>query len=191
MYPPLHAQGGILRRSLSESCLNSPFRGGEENTTFSGFPSSLPDLSSSPTTSIQGTKVSTNTHSEKDIDYRFFEACQKNETEVLELILNKYTINVNLKNLHGTTPLILAARYNNITIISLLLAHENIDVNAQNTDGRTALAMAAWFNHSSAVKLLLSDSRIDTSLKGVDGKTALQLAQTMGHKSVIALFPQA
>jgi len=66
----------------------------------------------------------------------------------------QYGINVNERS-NGLTPLMIAARYNNVEIIQLLLDH-GADIKATNDDAFTALKIAELSKATDAVALLKS-----------------------------------
>jgi len=86
--------------------------------------------------------------------------------------------NVNIKNIRGTSPLLIEARSRtpNMEIVNLLLEH-GVDVNAQDFKGITPLLQAV-VNENLKLAQLLLDHGADIDAQTTDGKTLLMLA---GH----------
>ena len=82
---------------------------------------------------------------------------------------------INARNLHGDTPLILAAVYGYRDIVRLLLTKE-ADINAQNIIGNTALIEAASKDKPEIVQELLA-AGADVNQKNVNGLTAIEVAR--------------
>ena len=69
-----------------------------------------------------------------------FLACRSGDIEVVEEILKKSVININV--IHpdvGDTPLIFAVRNGNLNVVKRILQHPHVDVNAPGTRGLTPL----------------------------------------------------
>tara|TARA_Y100000780_G_C13682217_1_gene416443 strand:- start:23 stop:1480 length:1458 start_codon:yes stop_codon:yes gene_type:complete len=63
----------------------------------------------------------------------FIEACKYSNLEIIELLLNSFTFNINTKNLKNSYPLKLACETKNESLIKLLLKH-NADLNEECKD---------------------------------------------------------
>lgn len=76
----------------------------------------------------------------------------------MQLLLDVESIDVNLANNEGTTPLMNAVScYLECGhVIPLLLSADGIDVNARNEEGRTALFIAATYDDPVIIQYLLS-----------------------------------
>lgn len=112
--------------------------------------------------------------------------------EIVKLLLNKCTYNINLKNNDGNTLLMLVIMYKRIgsdEIIRLLLRN-NIDIDSQNNDGNTALMLATMYQRTDSyeiIRLLLkNNAKID--LQNNDGNTAIMLAVVYGGTNLIKIF---
>jgi ankyrin repeat protein len=117
-------------------------------------------------------------------------ACLNNYTEIINLLLSKEGINVNLRrNLNGETALYLAAsHWDLLEAVKLLLEREDIDINLPNNDGWTPLHRAIGRRNFSMVKLLLEREDIDINLPNNDGQTPLHLAITAKDISTVNLL---
>jgi len=84
-------------------------------------------------------------------------------------------VEVNCRNRHGSTPLILAAIAGQDEIVKFLL-ESRADVNAQDHHGWTALLFTCAYSKTSTSKILLAHPDINVTLQNVTGGTALILA---------------
>ena len=102
----------------------------------------------------------------------------KRETIALDLL--RRGAQVNVKNMEGNTPLIIASGRRDLSVISALLDN-GADVNAQNKNGWSSLMEAAKEGHLPIVKLL-TEHGANPSQVNKDGKTAAELANN--HKRI-------
>jgi ankyrin repeat protein len=91
---------------------------------------------------------------------------------LLEAIRNRG--NIETKQRHEVTPLMVAAINNHGIIVSSLIS-SGANVNARDDEGRVALMFAAQFGHVDIVKMLLAKGSNPNSM-GFNGATALILA---------------
>src|SRR5215813_11496325 len=70
----------------------------------------------------------------------------------LESVLSN-CLDINAKNAHGTTPLMLAAAKGRLRMVRALLEH-GADPNSSRNDKFTPLLLAAFFGHEETVKIL-------------------------------------
>ena len=78
---------------------------------------------------------------------------------ILKLLLEQPSIDLNLSDNQGRTALMHATHFGNIEAMKLLLANPSIEVNLEDEKGRTALHYATVEKNIAAVKLLLNDQR--------------------------------
>jgi len=95
-------------------------------------------------------------------------------------------IDINIRDDHSNTVLMIAAKYGHQTIVSELLETPDIDINAKDMYGDTALMMAAWFGYLDVVECLLHGKNLQINSVNVEGNTALMLAADAGHKAIVA-----
>ena len=106
----------------------------------------------------------------KDIDY-------------LEVFLDKFNVDVNIKDGDDDTALIWVSICGNSDIVKWLLEH-GADVDIQNKDGNTTLHYASSHTNYDIVKLLLEHGA-DPNIKNKDGNTALDRAKTREMKELL------
>ncbi len=90
---------------------------------------------------------------------------------------------VDLKTLHGDTPLILAAAQSNPNSVQALVVHKTDGVDAQNQDGDTALMAASRAGNLAASKLLIA-AGASTSLRNTKRATAVDVARDRGFAAL-------
>jgi ankyrin repeat protein len=91
-------------------------------------------------------------------------ASHQGHTEIVQVLIDK-NANVNQADIHGCTPLCIAAHTNRIAIVALLLDH-GADIHA----------------------IVTVDSKIDPIIK--EGDTALAIAQKKGHMEIVKLLEE-
>jgi hypothetical protein len=95
---------------------------------------------------------------------------------------------IDLREEHGYTPLIIASRMGNAPIVEVLL-ERRADIEAKSHSGETALLAAIEGNHEEVVKLLLKN-HANVKRKGLTGGkiSPLSLALRKGNSSVLELI---
>ena len=103
-------------------------------------------------------------------------------------ILAKAGAEIDLKtnNYLKDTPLILAAREDNLGTVKVLLIAGS-DHSIQNTYGNNALMEAASEGHLKIVKKLI-ENQVDINVANNNGRTALMLAAQAGHLDIVELL---
>ena len=86
-------------------------------------------------------------------------------TDAMQLLLDKYHVDVNSTNKFGQTPLIMACMHKNLEGVRLLLSKyiDVIDVTGKDNDGITAFAYATANGHVDIMKLVLETNKLDDS----------------------------
>ena len=87
-------------------------------------------------------------------------ASENNKRDVVRRINDLYTINPNLQDGDGDTPLSKAAERGNLSMVRLLLENNSIDVNVKNKDGSTPMSRAAVKQHKNVVQLLAAKDTV-------------------------------
>lgn len=94
-------------------------------------------------------------------------------------LLKVADININIRDKHGRTACMYAAREGDGLFLKTLI-EAGADCNAQDDEQSTALMFAAYNGHQKCARLLLK-SGVSTELKDFKGDTAEQLAEKKGH----------
>ena len=144
----------------------------------------------------------------------FFEAVEKKESKVVEMLIEQKYVTANTKNHRCTTALLIAVDAGNVSMVQELLDF-GADVNAygrtpakfrymmryesdlerpHNEYGedkiyRTPLQHAAQKGNLVLVKLLMEVYHADDSLVAPDGEIALRLAAAGGHREIVEYLP--
>lgn len=118
-----------------------------------------------------------------------YQATQLTDPEALELIFSAPGLNLNMKNLDKSVPLIRAADRNNIPAVEALLKR-GVDVNRCNDTG-TALSYAVRKNHLHVCDLLIKNKADVNLVSDSLGKTPLKLAKEKGSIELVKLLEAA
>lgn len=111
-------------------------------------------------------------------------AVARGHADVVRLLLDTPSIDVNMDNEEGRTPLVCAAMNGNIAILLWLLNADGIDVNAT-PDGRdSALQLASANGEKDVVRALLTVTGVHVN-RAVGGRTALDHAVSNGHAEIV------
>ncbi|KAF8849192.1 hypothetical protein BDZ45DRAFT_554699, partial [Acephala macrosclerotiorum] len=104
---------------------------------------------------------------------------------VVSRLLAAPSIDVNLADDKGRTPLWVAAYYGHEAVVSQFLAVPSIDVNLADDGGRTPLWVAAFYGHEAVVSQFLAVPSIDVNLADDGGRTPLSKAASYGHEAIV------
>jgi ankyrin repeat protein len=112
-----------------------------------------------PLTLLPNGKIVSNTRSREDLEATvIFNAIMKNRAHMMGSLI-RAGVNVNLKNLEGVTPLMVAAEVGNEQAIKILLQH-NANPNVKNELGETAYDIAVRRGQNNAAQLLNPNAEI-------------------------------
>jgi ankyrin repeat protein len=104
---------------------------------------------------------------------------------ILHQLILQPTMNVNIINDKGDTPLILAIKHNLDDIFEFLLEKPDINLNLQDKEGRTAIMKAVELNQMNFVNKLLKDNRVDLHIQNEQGDNILTYAIEQKNINVI------
>ena len=108
--------------------------------------------------------------------------------ELVTVLINAESHEVDQQDCIGRTPLAWAARKGHEGVVKVLLERENVDPNRPDKYGQTPLAQAAIEGHEGMVKLLLEQANADPNRLTKNGRTLLGYAAIEGHEGVVKLL---
>ena len=115
-------------------------------------------------------------------------ATNKNYSKVIDLLLAHLDIEVNVKNRHQESPLLVVVKEEETTLVTKLLAHTDTEVNTSNSRHKTALMFAAERGSTAIVQQLLAHNNIDVNLQDDKQFTALHYAAHQGRVEIVRLL---
>ena len=115
-------------------------------------------------------------------------AVYKGKGIIVERLIEREDVDVNLSGDHSGSPLVSAAEEGHSAIVGLLLTRKDIEVNSRNHLGRTPLCCAANYGQEDIVRQLLNIE--DTQVNCVDkkGRSPLATAAHQGYEGVVKLL---
>ncbi|MBQ8480380.1 MAG: ankyrin repeat domain-containing protein [Akkermansia sp.] len=120
---------------------------------------------------------------------QILQAARNGDKEELLRLINSGG-DINCKDSHGDTPLIVATWGKHVDCVKILL-DSRVDVNKTNGEGRTALFCAALAGHTEILQLLLNTPTINVNRQNRFGWTALSAAIDNGHAECVRLLLNA
>ncbi|XP_066872089.1 ankyrin repeat domain-containing protein 29 isoform X3 [Kogia breviceps] len=112
-----------------------------------------------------------------------FWAARRGNLALLRLLLNSGRVDVDCRDSHGTTLLMVASYAGHIGCVRELVL-QGADINLQRESGTTALFFAAQQGHNDVVRFLF-EFGASTEFRTKDGGTALLAASQYGHMKVV------
>ncbi|XP_046942839.1 ankyrin repeat domain-containing protein 29 [Lynx rufus] len=112
-----------------------------------------------------------------------FWAARRGNLALLRLLLNSGRVDVDCRDSHGTTLLMVASYAGHIDCVRELVL-QGADINLQRESGTTALFFAAQQGHNDVVRFLFGFGA-STECRTKDGGTALLAASQYGHMQVV------
>ncbi len=112
-------------------------------------------------------------------------ATDEDYSRVIDLLLGHLDIDVNVKNSHQESLLLLTVKEEETALITKLLAHANIEVNSSNSRQKTSLMFAAERGSLNIVHQLLAHRDIDVNVQDNKRFTALHFAAHHGQVAVV------
>jgi ankyrin repeat protein len=92
---------------------------------------------------------------------------------------------VNILDMQGDTPLLIASYRGCKATVVKLLKHDEVDVNHHNKGGYTALTWASYCGHTDIVVEVLKHDKVNLDLQTHHGDTALTWASRRGHTDIV------
>ncbi|XP_034851798.1 ankyrin repeat domain-containing protein 29 isoform X3 [Mirounga leonina] len=112
-----------------------------------------------------------------------FWAARRGNLALLRLLLNSGRVDVDCRDSHGTTLLMVASYAGHIDCVRELVL-QGADINLQRESGTTALFFAAQQGHNDVVRFLF-EFGASSEFRTKDGGTALLAASQYGHMRVV------
>ena len=109
-----------------------------------------------------------------------------NNPHILYHLLQDDTINLNVTNNNGMTPLHIACKSKRPDIVQVLSHNANCDINFVDNYGDTSLLTACRCSQFDCVKVLLFDAKCKPDVVNKDGDTALHIACKENSVDIIA-----
>ncbi|KAM0804500.1 hypothetical protein BDR22DRAFT_878960 [Usnea florida] len=117
------------------------------------------------------------------VDSKVYLIHQTAKEEIVRLLAETQSVDLNLKDQRGTTPLHLAAQNGDTDMVKLLIEKQGVELNLRDKDGRTPLHMAAKNGHARTVKFLVEKQALSPRRPLLPGyiKTTRVLIQKENH----------
>jgi ankyrin repeat protein len=118
-----------------------------------------------------------------------FTAAEEGREDMVDLLVGCDRVGLEIADMHGTTPLGVAAYGNHEGIVRRLLSGpRKADPNARDENGQTPLFNAAFCGHLGVVKALLKAEGIDPGLGDTEGKTPVEVAMENQYYQVVEVL---
>ena len=114
-------------------------------------------------------------------------ASRYNLVRALDSILSQ-SVNVNLKNRRGRTPLLIAAKRGHEKIVNMLLKRNDVEADSRDRYGQSPLSYAAEGGLEKIVELLLKRNEVEADSRDRYGQSPLFYAVLHGHEKIVELF---
>ena len=114
---------------------------------------------------------------------KYADNAKENQT-ILDLLLIKEEVNVNLQNSNGDTALILATDMQNVAVFEQLIGVKNVKIEKSNLKGDTPLIIAARHDNTGMINLLLAHEA-DIYAKNKLGHNSIHVACINGNINVL------
>lgn len=118
----------------------------------------------------------------------FHIAARNGDIEAVRTFLLDLTLDPNIINTSGATPLHLASQNVHSEVVIILLADRRVNPNALAGNGVSPLHLASQNGHTDIVRIFLLDSRVDPNLSNTNGVTPLYSASQSGRIGAIKIL---
>ena len=117
-----------------------------------------------------------------------YRACGHGHTSIVQHLLKFASVDVNLQQSEGATPLNIACQHNHVEIVKMLLADRRIDVNLPNSDGASPLFIVCQNGFCDLVELLVRDDRVDVNQGDHELCSPLWISSQNGHLLAVQML---
>jgi ankyrin repeat protein len=107
---------------------------------------------------------------------------------VVKILLDTGEVEVDSRNNHGETPLILAVKNGHEVIVRMLLETGKVKVDSKTNYGETPLLLAITRGYEAIVRMLLDTGKVEVNSRNNWGETPLTLAVKNGHEVIVKLL---
>ena len=104
-------------------------------------------------------------------------------TNIARTLVNASNTDVDMPNARGQTPMMMAAKTNNLSLVELLGQQNAIDIDTQDNEGCTSLHYASQHASLKVVSILLAKGA-DMTIKNNSGESSLILAAREGNRDI-------
>jgi ankyrin repeat protein len=118
----------------------------------------------------------------------FWLAAASGVEEFVELLLEKCTVDVNIRDKSLTTPLLAAVRRANHAVADILLEVKDIDVNAQDKKGLSPLLAATERGDARIIATLLTNNTVNVNTQDNEGLSPLLGAVKRGDTRIVKIL---
>ncbi|XP_067663125.1 serine/threonine-protein phosphatase 6 regulatory ankyrin repeat subunit A-like [Haliotis asinina] len=119
------------------------------------------------------------------------ETCKLGNSDILRSLIAVKGTDVNFKDRHSRTPLMIAALNGHDEIFKILSGMEGCDQTCVDDDGNQALHLACLYGNTDIVKFIVTSGDVDLNRRGQDGKTPLMIATYEGNGDIFDVLTNA
>ena len=115
-------------------------------------------------------------------------AAEGGQKAFVQLLIERYGVDINAKDNEGETPLMWAAKEGHVAVVRLLIERGGVNIDGKDNMGKTPLMWAAEKGHEAVVRLLIERDGVDINAKDNEEATPLMWAAGMGWEVVVRLL---
>ena len=115
-------------------------------------------------------------------------ACENENIELVNLLINNYQLSPICKDTDGNTPLHIAALNGQSDVVRHILTEYKVDINSRNDNDNTPLCLASWRGHIEVVEVLIEEFKCSPFVQGYRGRTLLHQACQNVNVDLICLL---
>ncbi|PWW72801.1 ankyrin [Tuber magnatum] len=110
--------------------------------------------------------------------------------EAVSMLIHNTAVDVNKRDMDGSTPLAVAAEMNYNHIVRILLSNGRTDANLGDVFANTPLHKAVRRGNASLVRMLMENNGVDRTPINRGGMSPLMLARSCGRQAVADLIEE-
>ena len=120
---------------------------------------------------------------DKDGNCVIHSACENGHLPIVQYLIEKQNIDINIKNKYERPPLHCACFHGHLPIVEYLIS-KGANVKAKDEFGDYIIHYACLYEHLPIVQYLIEQQNVDIDIKGYHEKTPLHYACEMGHLAI-------